>query len=260
MDFSSPKWRLYDLLVALTPPTATVEAAAFGPYWAALKSSQGGTGLAHILPHKNPSPRPDPQSLVGRPLKELALLIKSWDLVETALGLAAINATANSALLNQGLTATSKEAGAAAFDCRLQKATGQKVAVIGHFPKMDNLKAAAKEFYVFERDPQSGDLPDPAVEYLLPAMDVVFITGSSLANKTLPRLLELAAKAWVGLVGPSVPLIPDLFQEGIDSLSGTVFHDFPQIAKAIGEGIASSLFRYGGFRINLGPDFKFKRV
>ncbi|MDR1608119.1 MAG: hypothetical protein LBT38_06895, partial [Deltaproteobacteria bacterium] len=42
----------------------------------------------------------------------------------------------------------------------------------------------------------------------------------------------------------------------LNSLSGTVFHDFPAIARAIQEGQTSSLFRYGGFRVNLGPDYR----
>jgi uncharacterized protein (DUF4213/DUF364 family) len=133
-------------------------------------------------------------------------------------------------------------------------ARGKKVAVVGHFPRLEKLRDAAREFSIIERDPQPGDLPDAAAEYLLPAMEVVFITGSSLANKTLPRLLELTANAYVGLVGPSVPMTPILFQEGIDSLSGTVFLDFPRIAKAIAAGESSSLFRHGGFRVNLSPD------
>ncbi|MDR1870434.1 MAG: DUF364 domain-containing protein [Deltaproteobacteria bacterium] len=256
MPFSSPKWRLYDHLIGSIPPESKVEAVTIVTYWVAVKSSLGGTGLAHILPHEGGVNPPDPQSLVGLDLKTLALKLKSWDLTETALGLAAVTAAANSALLAKGLTAASKVAGETAFDHRLEMARGKKVAVIGHFPRLEVIQEVAREFYILERNPQDGDLPDTAAEYLLPSVDVVFITGSSLANKTLPRLLELSAQAYVGLVGPSVPLWPSLFNFQVDSLSGTVFHDYDLIAEAIKKGASTSLFRYGGFRVNLGPDFQ----
>ncbi|MDR1578351.1 MAG: DUF364 domain-containing protein [Deltaproteobacteria bacterium] len=256
MGFSSPQWRFYDHLIDSVPQAATIEAATFGLYWVAIKSSQGGTGLAYILPHQARTPLPAPESLIGLKLARLAERIKSWDLTETAMGLAAVTAAANSALLQGGLTAQSPEAGTAAFDFHLSRAKDKKVAVVGHFPHLENLRRVAKEFYILERDPQPGDLPDTAAEYLLPEMEMVFVTGSSLVNKTLPRLLELAAGAWVGLVGPSVPLLPSLFDFPLSSLSGSVFVDYPLIAKAIKEGQTSSLFRYGGFRVNLGPNFR----
>ncbi|MDR2141832.1 MAG: DUF364 domain-containing protein [Deltaproteobacteria bacterium] len=253
---SSPKWRLYDHLINSVPSEALAQEATLGAYWVAIKSSQGGTGLAHILPHENKTGQPTAQSWVGRPLRDLARLIKSWDLTETAVGLAAVTAAANSALLLGGLSSQSPEAGEAAFDRHLEVARGKKVAVIGHFPHLEMMAQVAREFYILERDPQPGDLPDTAAEYVLPEMEVVFITGSSLANKTLPRLLELAAGAWVGLVGPSAPLLPSLFDFSLSSLSGTVFNDFPRVAEAIAQGVVSSLFRHGGFRVNLGPDFR----
>ena len=64
----------------------------------------------------------------------------------------------------------------------------------------------------FERRPLGGDLPDQAGEYLLGRQDCVCITGSAVANKTLPRLLELSRSAYVVLVGPSVPLAPLWFE------------------------------------------------
>ncbi|MDR1608268.1 MAG: DUF364 domain-containing protein [Deltaproteobacteria bacterium] len=208
--FSSPKWRFYDHLIDSVPQSATVVEATLGRYWVALKSDQGGTGLAHILPHEPRETSPDPRSFLGLKLRALASRLKSWNLTETAIGLAAVTASANSNLLLGGINGQSPEAGTAAFDYYVNLAKGQKVAVIGHFPHLENLKSVAKEFYIIERDPEPGDLPDSAAEYILPAMDVVFVTGSSIVNKTLPRLLELSAGAWVGLVGPSVPLLPSL--------------------------------------------------
>jgi uncharacterized protein (DUF4213/DUF364 family) len=251
----SAKWHIYDHLIDSVPSQATAADAVFGDYWVAILSSLGGAGLAHILPQKDPQKNLGPVDLIGRPLKDIAQMVKSWDETQTAAGLAAVTASANSALLAQGLSPQSVLAGQAAFDHYLELSKNKKVAVIGHFPHLETLKTVAKEFYILERNPEPGDLPDTAAEYLLPDMEVVFITGSSLVNKSLPRLLELSQKARVGLVGPSVPLLPSLFNFSIRSLSGTIFNDYPQVAKAVVEGKTTSLFKYGGFRVNLDPNF-----
>jgi uncharacterized protein (DUF4213/DUF364 family) len=257
MDFPSPNWQFYDLLIESVPLKPQVADAAFSRLWVAIKSSSGGTGLAHILPSKGRKAIPDPSSLLGVSLRDLAGRAKSWDPLEAAIGLAAVTAAANSALLAAGLTAQSPEARkSSAFDHWRHVAENKKVAVIGRFPGLEKLKSVAKELSVLEIDPQPGELPDTAAEYVLPGMDAIFITGSSLANKTFPRLLALSANSWLGLVGPSVPLVPLLFNKySIDSLSGTVFDDFPRIAQAIQLGHATSLYNFGGFRVNLGPAF-----
>lgn len=84
---------------------------------------------------------------------------------------------------------------------------------------------AAKQVYILERHPKPGDYPDSACEYLLPECDTVLITGSSMVNKTLPRLLELCKNAYVILTGPTVPLCPALLDFGIDRLAGMVVTD-----------------------------------
>ena len=53
----------------------------------------------------------------------------------------------------------------------------------------------------------------------------MLITGSSIVNKTLPRLLELCKNAYVVLTGPTVPLCPALLERGIDRLAGMVVTD-----------------------------------
>ena len=53
----------------------------------------------------------------------------------------------------------------------------------------------------------------------------MFITGSALVNKTLPRLLELSRDAYTILTGPSVPLCPALLDLGVDRLAGMAVRD-----------------------------------
>jgi uncharacterized protein (DUF4213/DUF364 family) len=124
------------------------------------------------------------------------------------------------------------------------------VAVVGHFPYLGRLKASAS-LVVLERDPRPGDLPDAAAEYVLPFQDFVFVTGTAIINKTLPRILELSQKATVALVGPSTPLTPVLFEHGISALAGLVAENTPELAAAIQADSCESVFRSGARKINL---------
>ncbi len=101
--------------------------------------------------------------------------------------------------------------------------TDRKVGVIGHFAGLENEVAPYCDLSIFERDPRPGDYPDEAEDFLLPDMDYVFITGCTFANKSLPHILELCKKAFVILVGPSVPCAPLLFTHGVSVLSSLVF-------------------------------------
>jgi uncharacterized protein (DUF4213/DUF364 family) len=88
-----------------------------------------------------------------------------------------------------------------AFDSYSQLVKGKKTAVIGHFHKLEDYLKEAASISVLERKPTGNDFPDSACEYILPEQDFVFITGTTLINKTLPRLLTLAKNAHVVLGG-----------------------------------------------------------
>lgn len=84
----------------------------------------------------------------------------------------------------------------------------------------------------------------------MPRQDVVFITGVTMINKTLPRLLELSKGAFVVLVGPSTPLAPFLFDYGVDVLSGTVVVD-DAVWRVAAEGGTRHIFDHGALRFNI---------
>lgn len=121
---------------------------------------------------------------------------------------------------------------------------GARVAVIGHFRNMEIL-AASCDLTVLERRPSNGDTPDPACEYVLPEQDVVLITGTTVTNKTLPRLLELSKGAYIALVGPSTPISPVWFDYGVDLLAGSVLTDPHGVLRCVQEGAHRRAFREG---------------
>jgi len=242
-------WAIYDRLLEEIPSDAVVRACLVGRSWTVVDS--GGLGIAMTC-RGNPrrSTLHPPHS--GRRLGELAAYLRSWDLYEASLGMAAVNSYHNTPeqVANWLKGPLDAVHGAGALTDMLEHVSGKKVAVIGHFP---DLEAAASrcELTVLERNPQDGDLPDFAAEYVLPEQDYVFITGVAVTNKTLPRLLELSAQATVVLMGPSVPLAPWWFDQGVDVLAGMVVVDRDEAWRYCQEGGLKGPFSNGGWRVQI---------
>jgi uncharacterized protein (DUF4213/DUF364 family) len=155
---------------------------------------------------------------------ELAEYAKSWNMIEAGIGLAAIN----SLIEPKGIKLN-------ALDFLSEKAAGKKIAMVGHFPKVDELRERAEELWVIEKQPRKGDLPDTASEYFIPKADIVVITSSAIINKSVERLLELT-QGFTILLGMSTPMSPVLFDYGVDMLAGIRVVDEERMMKKIAEG------------------------
>lgn len=140
---------------------------------------------------------------------DLAGYAKSWNMIEAGIGVAAINS----------LIDVRGKKGINLLDLLLDKGDGKKIAMIGHFPRIEELRQKADELWVIEKNPREGDLPDTASEYLVPKADIVVITSSAIINKSVERLLELS-NGYTILLGPSTPMSPVLFDYGVDLLAG----------------------------------------
>lgn len=211
-------WELYERLIAGVPEEITVTRALVNR-WAVVGTSAGTMGLAMTC-HGGPR-SPEPR-ILGAGLREVAALSMSWDLRLASLGVAALNAwyAQPERLKDYPGLCWDEEADYAA---RLEPglAAGPS-AVIGHFPFTEQL---GEQTVVLERRPRGGDLPDSACEYELAGRQFVAITGSSLVNKTLPRLLTLCAQARVHLVGPSAPPCPEAYPACVREFDGAVVTD-----------------------------------
>jgi uncharacterized protein len=259
-------WEVYDELIAAIPPDLQVSDCLVGLHWTLIRSR--GMGIA-LTPFERSRFGPKGSSVIagigeqiaGMSVSKLAEYVKSWDLFEATLGLAAINSVFNSAeqverIYKQPL---SNQGQVSAFVYYADMVRAKKVAVIGHFPDLDTLGSIC-EMTILERNPGEGDLPDPACEFVLPSQDFVFITATALINKTLPRLLELSCNASVFLVGPSTPFAPLLFNHGIDTLAGTVAIDPQSVWKAAQEGAARNIFEHGAQMVKVSrQDWEGKR-
>ncbi|MDR3301330.1 MAG: DUF364 domain-containing protein [Spirochaetaceae bacterium] len=239
-------WKIYDTLINGLPEGLTVSASAAGEHWIAVRSSEGGLGLAMRIDTES-IPRALPIDFTGMNLKELARHAKSWNFVDAGFGIAALNAFYNheKRVRALGIDLPHESRKNEAFDKYRAEVAGKKVAVVGHFPFLEQHLKPVCSLSILERRPQDGDYPDPACEYILGEQDYVFITGSTLVNKTLPRLLSLARNAWTVLAGPTVTLSDALFEAGADDLSGFVVTDPETCLKSVRSGDRMGQFHAG---------------
>ncbi len=194
----------------------------------------GGAGLAY-LPKNPASLHATMPKLRCRSLRQLAQLCQSWDPLEMAVGVAAINAHYN----RFDLHGVSGGDGAATF----RRESG-RVVVIGGFPGQQELLPRAQ---VIDSDPKPGEYPIVAIDTLVPGCAAAVVTSSTLINRNLPRILRLSHGARVALIGPATPLTPRLHDYGIEVLGGLVVRDARGLASAIEEGAGPREFSLYGY-------------
>jgi hypothetical protein len=196
-----------------------------------------GAGLAYLPRH----PRdilPKLPRFARQSLRSLAALSRSWDPLEMALGIAAINAHYNRFDLEgkpgNGVKAFRQVAG--------------RVVVIGAFPGVEGILPNCA---VIEADPKPGEFPPVAMDSLLPSCGAAIVNSSALINRSLPRILQLAQNRPVALIGPATPMTPRLHDYGLDVLGGLVVTDPAGLAAAIRAGAAPRAFGQFGRYVHL---------
>ena len=124
-----------------------------------------------------------------------------------------------------------------AADLILEKGTGKKVAIVGHFPFVKKVRDAAQKLWVLEKNPQEGDFLETQVDIFIPQADVVAITGTSLTNHTFEDLVNLCnSQAYIVLLGPSTPLSPVFFDYGVAAVSGIRVVDHERALNGVSQG------------------------
>jgi uncharacterized protein (DUF4213/DUF364 family) len=231
---NDPK-RVYELLLDHAKSGALIESVNIGLVWTVCKAGQCGLAMSPQVPTRV---LPWSGSLVGKSLRELCGWINEWEAYQATVGMAAINAAINTRVLPAGIPLTAGNL--AVFEHFLPQLIGKKVVVIGRYPHIERY-ADKVDLQIIERQSGLGDYPDAACEFLLPQADWVFLTATSLINKTFPRLAELAQHATTVLMGPTTPWLPQLADFGIDYLAGVEIFDTEKLQQTIAEG--------GGVRI-----------
>lgn len=231
-------WKIYDDLIKGIPENLIVDDLITGSVTSCVKSGKG-SGIASFRSYETRMPM-FTKDLIGAPLREVATCSKSWNFVEASIGVAAINAYYNNpevARKNGVEFSDSKRIEDRVFDPFIMsqnEVKGKKVAVVGHFPHLESLFEPICDLSIIEWEPEEGDYPISASEYLLPECDYVYLTCACIMDKTLPRMLELSKDAKrITMVGPATPLAPVLFDYGIDDLSGFMIKDQLRASRVI---------------------------
>jgi uncharacterized protein (DUF4213/DUF364 family) len=239
---------MIDKLLDSLQGDAPVRQILVGAFWTAvvLDTDPPRCGLASTLRAETGGPWP-PVVRAGRLMelsgRKLAELLRSERILEASIGMAAVNA-----LLEVDAAALPE---VNAGQIVQEQGAGRSVAIVGHFPFIDRVRAAADRCWVLELHPGPGDLPAERAAELLPQADVVALTGTSLINHTFDELIGLCRPdAFVLLLGPSTPLSPVLFDAGLNALSGTVVDDAQQVLLSVGQGATfRQIKRRGGLRL-----------
>jgi uncharacterized protein (DUF4213/DUF364 family) len=243
MSTANP-WEVYDLLLDQVGSQAAVEEVIIGLTWTLCRAE--GVGLA-MSPGQATRTLSWPGTLRGRGLAEVAAWVREWNPWQATVGMAAINAAINvdPELASRATpVATQSAANLAVFEHFHTRLQGKRVAVVGRYPGLDTILQDV-DLTVLERDPGPNDLPDPAAEYLLPEAEWVFLTSTSLTNKTFPRLAQLAANSNLVLMGPTTPWLAELADFGVDYLAGVHITDAQQLRDTVAEGGGTRIFETG---------------
>jgi uncharacterized protein (DUF4213/DUF364 family) len=217
----------------------TVERTVVGLFFTGVRLSNGVAGACatpiKTIPEAVCCPSsamsmPFPGKLRSRPAFDLAQEALGENGIRRAVGIAALNALADTCWRRRPHPDTELQLGIDAFDAT-EIYPGDRVVVVGAFvPFLRELKRRRQSYLVLEQDPatlKAEELPffRPAEQAaaVVPQADVLLITGTTLINDTLEKLLALAnPAARVTMVGPTVTMLPDAFlRRGADVL-GTV--------------------------------------
>jgi len=238
----NPK-RLYELLLDYCRCDDVVANMMIGLVWTLCESGHSRTiGLA-MSPGIATRTLSWSGTLAGKPLTDIAAWILSWDPYQATVAMAAINSSLNSQPFPNSVVVeqSGEQANLAVFEYFLPQLHNKNVVVIGHYPGIERYQPLM-QLTVLEKQPSSGDLPDSACEFLLANADWVFLTGSSIINKTFPRLAELATTAKTVLMGPTVPWLPQLHEFGINFLAGVEIVEPRILYQTIAEGGGRRIF------------------
>lgn len=212
-----------------------VEEAVVGLGYTIVVMDDGSAGISHTptedAAHECEN-NPLAGSVVGMRWRDAAELALGDHPILSALGVAALNAAA-SKLAEGYLRGDLMD--------HLAVARGERACVVGYIPsvvrRMREMGADVKvmDFRPIE-DP--GYRPWWASEILLRDCDVVVLSGATLVNKTMDRLLELSRGARArAVVGPSTVIAPGAFRAfGVDVLAGTRLRDSRKALRIIAEG------------------------
>jgi len=178
---------LNDLIQSVEDGNALAQDVRVGISWTGVKGRYGGVAKTYGIPVSHGNYTTHLGYLNEKSTLELVEYARSWNLVEASIGVAALN----SMIKVKGKT------GVNALEMVLEMGKNKKITMLGKFPLTEEIRAISKELWVLEANqsllnPKECIISESASEYVIPDSDIVIITGSTLINKSMERLLELS--------------------------------------------------------------------
>ncbi len=220
-----------ELLATLPAEPVPVKNVLIGVHWTLVTSKHSGLGstLVNCGPHGHSHMR-DVGNLLGKTAQELAGWLESDNLLEASVGIAALNSLIDVDESRLRLDVNASEVIG-------EKSKGKNLVIVGHFPFASRMKGIARNLWVIEKNPYGDDFPEEAAQDFIPQADVVAITGTAIINHTIDGLLSLCRpETMVMILGPSTPLLPQLYDHGITYLSGSRIVDAEAACRTIQQG------------------------
>lgn len=171
--------------------------------------------------------------LAGNNALELLCFLMSDQSIRIALGLATANALMN--YQQQGMNTGD-------IIQHIDIRSTDQVGLVGLFtPLIAPLKDKAASLKIFEINPKRQTEEILPIQYMkdkLPKCHVVIITSTSLLNHTIDDLLIMTKGCReVIMLGPSTPLIPEVFKDTpVSCLSGVIVVNTHEILRIVSEG------------------------
>ncbi len=226
--------RLYDRL----EPSAKSRRIAdlrMGLSYVGVKLDNGQSGIAAVLTDTTPrscTVLKEAGTYAGSAAVDvLKYLVDSGNALHRAIGLA----TANALVVLPEDKTEDREA-TTYFNLK----PGEKVAMVGLFsPLVERIRATGAKLTIIEKNPERMDLLSAEDrKQALQDCDVAIITATTLLNNTFEEIAAaLGSPRSVALMGPSTPLLPDIFRDTpVTHLGGAVVADSERVLQVISEG------------------------
>jgi len=212
--------------------------------------ADGRTGVAALLLDAIPSGcmvLQDAGAFAGSPASSLLeYLVKGETPLERALGLATANA-----LIDPPRDALDDREATTFFGLK----GGDQVVMVGLFsPLVERIVSTGASLTIIEKNPEKMKIPDEKEkEKALRNCDVAIITGTTLLNNSFEEVIGgLGIPRCVAVIGPSTPLLPEIFRKTpVTHLGGAVVMDPDRVMRVISEAGGTPAMRSALRFVNL---------
>lgn len=219
------------MIASIHRPDVLVEQVVVGSKFLAVIAGNR-MGLSSLL---DAVPKPEDMALivtlVGKPIESAVTLIQEASPFLICLGAAALNAA--NALDPDRVEPSNFPAEQLIAKLGKEKITG----LVGKFPFAKQLAQKVGTLHLFELKPLPNGLPRDQWETMLPKLDVLAITATTLLTRQMAWYLSRAPQAKIVILGPTTPNAKVLFEYGANYLCGSVVTDMERVAASIKAGL-----------------------